>query len=384
VSAGAGLPAEDEVCPIDGLPGARQKGTQISQRLRMLQRRSMLRTILAKPASFPGPGDAQALQKVPFVVSLSSFPDETNGHAHLVLPANTFLESWGNIARAKTSGTAAACHGSCIRHPPSWRYFDLLGKKIDEKRFPWKNFYALLRESWREKGRESFSFARSPLGGEHAAGRLMDSKGPEPAQVSFKPLNFSLPRHGVLADRAKKALIWSPIPPSSSRRARSQPPIFAGVADPVTQITWGGWVEINPGMAEKQGIQKGDILILRSAAGTLKAPAFPLSGDPGGHTGHTHRPGDSNFAGMQKANQGILPRSSPPGSIRHRRDDRALSGVTIEKEGHSDPPAHTDGSAYQHGRIYPGRSLGSNTGMENKGPEAPGYSPSSRGIYEKR
>ena len=47
--------------------------------------------------SMPGGADfAAALDEVPFVVSASSFPDETSTLANLVLPTHTPLESWGD------------------------------------------------------------------------------------------------------------------------------------------------------------------------------------------------------------------------------------------------------------------------------------------------
>src|SRR5262249_27834565 len=43
-------------------------------------------------------GFAEALAKVPFVVSLSSHMDETTARAHLVIPDLTSLESWGDYS----------------------------------------------------------------------------------------------------------------------------------------------------------------------------------------------------------------------------------------------------------------------------------------------
>jgi Anaerobic dehydrogenases, typically selenocysteine-containing len=39
----------------------------------------------------------EALKKVPFVVSFSSFMDETTEQTYLVLPDNTTLEKWGGL-----------------------------------------------------------------------------------------------------------------------------------------------------------------------------------------------------------------------------------------------------------------------------------------------
>jgi anaerobic selenocysteine-containing dehydrogenase len=47
--------------------------------------------------AMPGEADfAGALAEVPFVISLSSLPDETTAHADLLLPTHTPLESWGD------------------------------------------------------------------------------------------------------------------------------------------------------------------------------------------------------------------------------------------------------------------------------------------------
>ena len=46
----------------------------------------------------PKSGFAEALAKVPLVVSLASRPTETTARAHIVLPALHWLESWGDYA----------------------------------------------------------------------------------------------------------------------------------------------------------------------------------------------------------------------------------------------------------------------------------------------
>ena len=44
----------------------------------------------------PSSGFAEALAKVPMVVSLANRPSETTARAHVVLPALSWLESWGD------------------------------------------------------------------------------------------------------------------------------------------------------------------------------------------------------------------------------------------------------------------------------------------------
>jgi hypothetical protein len=61
----------------------------------------------------PGAGFVEALGKVGFVVSFASIPDETSEQAHLILPDNTPLESWGDAAvRASARWCSRVC-GRC-------------------------------------------------------------------------------------------------------------------------------------------------------------------------------------------------------------------------------------------------------------------------------
>ena len=48
--------------------------------------------------------------------------------------------------------------------------------------------------------------------------------------------------------------------------------------DPVTMITWDGWVEINPETARKMHIAKGDVVAIHAGGRTIEAPAFPYAG----------------------------------------------------------------------------------------------------------
>jgi hypothetical protein len=48
--------------------------------------------------------------------------------------------------------------------------------------------------------------------------------------------------------------------------------------DPVTKITWSTWVELHTETAQRLGIDRGDILEVKTANGTIRAPAFPYMG----------------------------------------------------------------------------------------------------------
>ena len=64
---------------------------------------------------------ADALKRIPFIVSFGSFIDETSALADLILPDHSFLESWVDAAPESGSpkavpGEIRAGHASALRH----------------------------------------------------------------------------------------------------------------------------------------------------------------------------------------------------------------------------------------------------------------------------
>jgi len=50
-------------------------------------------------------------------------------------------------------------------------------------------------------------------------------------------------------------------------------PWMQELPDPISTVTWGSWLEVNPKTAEKLQIQQGDLIRVRSQHGTLDTPA---------------------------------------------------------------------------------------------------------------
>lgn len=64
-------------------------------------------------------GIEKALAKVPTVICLSSFPDETSQSASLVMPSDTFLESWGDYSpQANVTGLLQPAMGRLFNTMP--------------------------------------------------------------------------------------------------------------------------------------------------------------------------------------------------------------------------------------------------------------------------
>jgi molybdopterin-containing oxidoreductase family iron-sulfur binding subunit len=300
----------------------------------------------------------KALQTVPFVVSFSSFRDETGQFAHLILPTHTFLESWGDFSPRETvRGLMQPVMGPILntRH-----LGDLLlstGRRLQgEEKFPENNFYETLRRFWARNEKKSSprdigeDFWEKSLRG----GGIWEERKDNVSQpLISRTAEFSFPGAAVrLSIPEEKHFHFITYPTVQFFDGRSaNRPFLQELPDPMTQITWGGWIEINPETAARLDVKKDDLIVLKSAHGSWQAPAYPYLGIPPGvlamPLGQGHS-GFGQFAGSYADNpvQGISPRPDPlSGGIVW-----ATSGVTVQKAGRSQALANTDGSLYQHGR----------------------------------
>ena len=231
------------------------------------------------------------------------------------------------------------------------------GRKLSgEGVFPSKNFYEYLLKTWAQVGEKhapgtpaEIFWRESLQKGGIWTRRNEDFSKPlvsTSADFSFSPLSI---RVSGSDEKNFHFITYPTIQFFDGRNANR--PFLQELPDPMTQITWGGWIEINTETAEKLQIKKDDVITLKSPHGTWQAPAYPYLGIPPGilamPIGQGHS-GYGRFADSPSGNpmQGISPNLDPSsGGIVW-----AISGVTIQKQGRSNPLANTDGSIYQHGR----------------------------------
>ena len=218
----------------------------------------------------------ERLGKIPFVVSFSSFPDETTESAQLVLPENTFFESWGDYE--PWTGIRG------LQQPVMEPLYDtralgdillLLSTRLqNNEKLPWKNFYFYLRDQWKELYRrikpdvdfETFWTESVRRGGNFQSVATKSVQlNPEVFKKSFQPPVFAGAGDGF-------ALIPYPTLAFYDGRMANRP-WLQELPDPVSQIVWENWLEIHPSDAEKLGIKKNDLLQIQSPAGEIKLPA---------------------------------------------------------------------------------------------------------------
>jgi Fe-S-cluster-containing dehydrogenase component len=287
------------------------------------------------------------------VVNLGSFPDETGQMAHLVMPTHTFLESWGDHSPvAGVRGLMQPVTGPVFNTRPLADILLSLGRGLaGNEAFPEKDAYEVLRRYIGSGGRASggentdaawqAALMRGGLWGREER-PLSPSKRPPLKGLTFPP--SPAPPRG----ETRLSFISYPTIQFFDGRMANRP-VLQELPDPMTAVTWDGWVEIHPETAKRLKIERGDILEISSGPVAIRAPAYPFPG-VGRDTlampiGHGHR-AFGRYAGSRTGNPLALAsgRLDGAGGI-----VRSLE-VTLRKTGKSMTLAHTDGSQDQHGR----------------------------------
>jgi len=223
---------------------------------------------------------AQALRRVPLVVSLTSFPNETAQLAHLTLPVLSPLERWGDQPIAGRGwGLAQPVMQPVLPGPraPADILLDLwghLGNAVAEKS-PAQNAADFLKARWIERlgvtdDNEAVRVWAQAL---EQGGAFQEEPSLNlpliPAMAGMRPHPASQPRH--------LTLVTYPSPHLSDGRQANRP-WLQELPDPMTKAVWGGWVEIHPEAAHAAGIRAGERVRLRSARGEIELPVIVTRG----------------------------------------------------------------------------------------------------------
>ncbi len=254
---------------------------------------------------------AEALLKVPFVVSFASVPDETSAHADLILPASTFLEVWGDDF---VEGTGYA--GVSLRQPVVEPVHDTrnpgdvllalaaaLGDPVAQA-LPFPDYKTLFEhrlsaidtdwEKFRENGvwSEMVYFHAEP--GSRAWPQVVGRdrlQAPKDGRFDF----FARELYAMVAgqgDPAKADLACLPhfqVPAEAGAATEypyvlvtqgliTHPRPWPGIVPTLQEsyglqanMKWRAWVEMNPRAAKALGVQSGDRVWVESPQGRVQA-----------------------------------------------------------------------------------------------------------------
>jgi molybdopterin-containing oxidoreductase family iron-sulfur binding subunit len=213
----------------------------------------------------------EAIAKVPFVVSFANVPDETTALAHMVLPDTHWLESWGDYAPhegvlglmqptmkpvrdARPLGDVLLAAGRAA-----------LGTEEGKGPLPWPTFEQYLKSVW------------EPLvKGQWEAALQQGGVWRDVAPASVTPKIERVDGAAAKLDGAGDGLALLPYPSLRFYDGRSATRSWLQeVPDPMTQVAWDPWVELNTDTAARLGIRRGDVVRVTSPHGAIELPAYP-------------------------------------------------------------------------------------------------------------
>lgn len=278
---------------------------------------------------------AEALKKIPFKVSFSSYPDETTELCDLVLPDDHFLESWGD-AQA-TSGTIS------LQQPVMDRIF--------RTRATADALLDVAKATPDLAARFTAASYRDVLIGRYGSAGLNAAlpKALVNGTIGARPATTTLGSAGAMTGDGEFYLVTYPHSVLRTGEGANKP-WLQELPDPVSKIAWQSWVEIHPSTAQRLGIVAGDHLTVTTAAGAITAPAYLYLGIRPDTVGVALGQGHTRYG--RYAEQIGVNALDALGAVTNRAGGLAFTQgkARVTKAGAHSPLVSTEGSARQHGR----------------------------------
>lgn len=244
--------------------------------------------VFASPESA---GVKDAIKKIPFIVSLGSFVDESSVLADLILPDNSPLESWlDEVAASGTTRSVTSVAPPVMQPLHNTRSMpDVLLDVAQRlggaaaKALPWKTYEDALKASVVSHYQKATGFSVTATDGDDFWGKSIAAGGwwsnasvalpILSAKSSLAPPKNSSPRFDGSA--GEFPFYFQPFASQMFYDGSlANLPWMQESPDPLSSVMWGTWVEINNRTAEKFGVKMGDTLEVASAHGALQAPAL--------------------------------------------------------------------------------------------------------------
>ncbi|HEX3034562.1 MAG TPA: molybdopterin-dependent oxidoreductase [Thermodesulfobacteriota bacterium] len=294
----------------------------------------------------------EALRKVPFVISFSSFMDETSQYANLILPDHSTLETWGDfIPKEGIHGLIQPAMRPIFNTKPTGDVILSVSKQIEglKDQFNQKTYYDYLRDSWKEihaksgagKDFETFWFEAVQRGG------VFIEAQPTQVQPSGTAVNLSEPKFEGQGD-----MYFVAYPSYRYYDGRgANKPWLQELPDALTKAVWDSWVEIHPDTAKKLGIEEGDFVSIESPFGKIETQAFVYKGIRPDTVAVPIGLGHTSY-GRYAENRGVNPIAILPSATDEKSGGFAWLSikVNISKTGRSELFVKTQNTMDQGGR----------------------------------
>lgn len=230
-------------------------------------------------ASPPAWRVADALARVPLIVSFSQFVDDTSMLADLILPDHSFLETWAEALPESGSAVAVASVAGPVMRPlldtratPDV-LIELAGRlqRPLTPPLPWSSFQQMIRESLTPGDGPGATWDAVVARGGLWAPTPSSPPVPTPATAVDTPIAPALPDFAGAPD--EYPFYFLPYASQASvDGTTAHLPWLQEMPDPLTSAMWSSWIELNPETAHRLGITNGDLVEVTSPAGVLRAP----------------------------------------------------------------------------------------------------------------
>ncbi|HJQ21314.1 MAG TPA: 4Fe-4S dicluster domain-containing protein [Gemmatimonadaceae bacterium] len=333
---------------------------------------------------------ADAFAKVPLKVSFSMFPDETTELCDVILPDLHSLESWGD---------AESVRGTLSLQQPAMDPVFTGTRSTADVLIAVAKADATIAGRFADADYRTWLMKRLP-GAANAAtmadayARGFTAGTVAPRAAASTALSAPVATTAAAAQSGDFFLVTYPSPTVGDGRGANKP-WLQELPDPVTKVLWSSWVEIHPETAARLGIDRGDILEVKTATGTVRAPAIVYMGVrtdtvaiPLGQ-GHASSKADGWFDGKDTAVQwgygryaraiGINALDLLPGSLNASGAMTTVTRCAVSKTGDHVMVPSTEGSARQHGRGIAQAVPAAELGRAGRGARDEGGEPGERG-----
>jgi MoCo/4Fe-4S cofactor protein with predicted Tat translocation signal len=220
---------------------------------------------------------ADAIRKVPLVVSFADRLEETSTLASYVCPEHHALESWGDAEPVR--GTLSVFQ-PVIHHLGNTRAFI---ESLAVWRGEPQSDHDLVREYWREN---IFPHASGGLDFETFWDRAVEAGVATTSAATEKTAQFDMTALSRLSKPTPSLDGFSLVlyPKATMLDGRhAENPCLQETPDPISKVTWDNYACLSPAAALKLGVREGDVVHLQADAGngketTLELPAFVQPG----------------------------------------------------------------------------------------------------------
>ncbi len=228
-------------------------------------------------------GFKEAMKKVPFKVSFSSFIDETAEQCSLIMPDSHTLESWGDFRTRK--GFHSIVQPAVSRVFNTKQSGDVIisvSSRIGATKnlFAVSDYHSFVKDYWKRMGNELFPdkpfnrFWSDAL----KKGGVSIPLHPKNVSVSEKMKLFSFSGRGAYFQGGGNMYLVS-FPSAKYYDGRgANKPWLQELPDSLTSIMWDSWVEVNPHTAKSMGIKDGSHIKVESSFGSFETQAFVREG----------------------------------------------------------------------------------------------------------